>query len=300
MSEKTPKFGLRGAITALVTPHRSDGAVDLDALESLARWQVESGIHGLAPCGTTGEGATLDDGEHREVLETVVGAVAGKVPVIAGCGTNDTRRTVEAARRAATAGVDALLVVSPYYNKPNRSGMLRHYREVADAVGLPVVVYNVPGRTGQNLGAKLILELAEIPGVSAVKEASADLDQMAAILGGRPSGFAVLSGDDPLAVPAVALGADGVISVVSNEAPAETAEMMSAALDGNFARARELHFRLLPLIRANFLETNPVPVKTALHLLGRCGPDLRPPLGPPDPDTVSRLRDALTEAGIGS
>jgi len=291
---------LRGAITALITPHRADGRVDLDALEALARWQVEQGIQGLAPCGTTGEGATLDHGEHREVVATVVEAVGGKVPVVAGCGSNDTRTTVAAARRAAEAGADWLLVVSPYYNKPNRSGMLDHYRAVAKATDRPIVVYNVPGRTGQNLGARLILELSEIPGVGAVKEASADLDQMASILRDRAQGFAVLSGDDPLALPAMALGADGVISVVSNEAPAEMAAMMSSALRGDFTEARALHFRLLPLMRANFIETNPVPVKTALHLMGRCGPDLRPPLGQPDPATVSRLREALSEAGIAT
>jgi 4-hydroxy-tetrahydrodipicolinate synthase len=298
VSDKTKR--LRGAITALITPHRDDGSVDFDALDRLARWQVDSGIDGLAPCGTTGEGATLDDAEHRDVIETVVRAASGKVPVVAGCGSNDTRKTVAAARRSAKAGADALLVVSPYYNKPNRTGILGHYRAVAEATDLPVVVYNVPGRTGQDLGARLILELTEIPGIAAVKEASADLDQMATILRDRPTGFAVLSGDDPLAVPAVALGADGVISVVANEAPAETTRMIGAALDGDLPEARRLHYRLLALMRANFLETNPVPVKTALHLLGRCGPALRPPLGPPAPATIERLREVLLEAGIGT
>jgi len=289
---------LRGAMTAIVTPFRDDGAVDRDALAGLARWQGDCGIDGLVPCGTTGEGATLGDDEQAEVIATVCEAVAGRVPVIAGCGSNDTRRTVGAARRAAQAGADALLVVTPYYNKPNHSGMLDHYRAVTEATELPVVVYNVPGRTGQNLGADWTLELAEMRGVVAVKEASGDLDQIATILAGRPEGFAVLSGDDNLTVPTVALGADGVISVASNEAPGEMAAMVAAALDGDFGTARELHFRLLPLMRANFAESNPVPVKTALGLLGRCGESVRAPLGAPAEATRGLLRVALVAAGL--
>jgi 4-hydroxy-tetrahydrodipicolinate synthase len=285
-------------MTALVTPFDEDGALDLAALDRMTRWQVEQGIHGLVPCGTTGEGATLDDDEKARVVSTVVAAAEGRVPVVAGVGSNSTRSTLAAARGAAAAGADALLVVSPYYNKPNRSGMIAHYEAVARETELPVVVYNVPGRTGQNLGAGLILRLAEIPNVVAVKEASGNLDQVAEILQGRPDGFAVLSGDDPLAMPAVALGADGVISVVSNEAPAEMARMMEAALGGDFDEARKLHFRLLALMRTNFVETNPVPVKTAVHLLGLCGGALRPPLGPPEERTVELLREALRSAGL--
>jgi 4-hydroxy-tetrahydrodipicolinate synthase len=289
---------IRGAITALVTPFDDGGRVDAKALAALAAWQVEQGIHGIAPCGTTGEGATLDDDEHGRVIAIVAEAVAGRVPVVAGCGSNDTRRAVEGARRAASAGADALLVVSPYYNKPNRSGMIAHYRAVAEATDLPVMVYNVPGRTGQDLGAELILELAEIDGISSVKEASADLDQIATILAFRPAGFGVFSGDDSLALPTVALGADGVVSVVGNEAPGPMAAMVDAALEGDFARARTLHFRLLPLMRANFAESNPVPVKTALGILGRCREDLRAPLGSPTDDTRRVIRDALTAAGL--
>lgn len=289
---------LRGAITALVTPFSADGAVDHEALAGLADWQVDAGIHGLAPCGTTGEGATLADDEHGAVVATVVRAVAGRVPVVAGCGSNDTRRTVDGARRAADAGADALLVVSPYYNKPNRSGMIAHYRAVAEATDLPVVVYNVPGRTGQDLGADLILELAEIPGVSAVKEASGDLDQIATVLARRPDGFAVLSGDDPLALPTIALGGDGVISVVSNQAPAQMAEMVEAARGSDLVRARALHFRLLELMRANFIESNPVPVKTAMEILERCSGRLRAPLGPPTEGTRATLGAVLERAGL--
>jgi 4-hydroxy-tetrahydrodipicolinate synthase len=286
-------------MTAVVTPLTESGKLDLPALERLARWQVEQGIHGLVPCGTTGEGATLSDEEKGEVFSTVVKAVDGRVPVIAGAGSNSTRATLSAAQIAARAGADALLVVSPYYNKPNRSGMVAHYEAVAGETGLPVVVYNVPGRTGQNLGAALTLELAGIKGIVAVKEASGNLDQIAAILEDRPPGFAVLSGDDPLALPTVALGADGVISVVSNEAPGEMARMMDAALGGDLETARRLHFRLLPLMRANFVETNPVPVKTAMSLLGHCSGILRAPLGPPEEQTIERMRDALRRAEIG-
>jgi 4-hydroxy-tetrahydrodipicolinate synthase len=285
-------------MTALVTPMTEKGGLDLPALERLAQWQVQQGIHGLVPCGTTGEGATLTDEEKHDVFATVVQAVGGRVPVIAGAGSNSTAATLSAAQTAARAGADALLVVSPYYNKPNRSGMVAHYRAVAAETDLPVVVYNVPGRTGQNLGAALILDLASIDGVVAVKEASGDLDQIAAILEGRPRGFAVLSGDDPLAMPAVALGADGVISVVSNEAPGEMARLMEAALKGDMEQARRLHFRLLPLMRANFTETNPVPVKTAMNLLGHCSGMLRAPLGPPEERTIELLRDALRRAEI--
>jgi 4-hydroxy-tetrahydrodipicolinate synthase len=285
-------------MTAIVTPFASDGAVDPSALERIVRWQVSQGIHGLVPCGTTGEGATLSDDEHRQVIEIVARTAEGRVPVVAGCGSNDTRRTVQAARRAADSGADALLVVTPYYNKPNRSGMLAHYREVAAATDLPVVLYNVPGRTGQNLSAELTLELAEIPGVVGVKEASGDLEQIALVLRGRPRGFAVFSGDDALALPTMALGACGVISVVSNEAPAEMATMIEAVRDGSHERARELHFRLLDLMRANFAESNPVPVKTAMALLGFCDARVRPPLGEATQATREAVREALARAGL--
>ena len=298
MSAERRTVALRGAMTAIVTPFREDGAVDEAALDRLVAWQIDSGIHGLVPCGTTGEGATLRPEEHALVIATAVRAAKGRVPILAGCGTNDTRTTIEGAKRAAEAGADALLVVTPYYNKPNRSGMIAHFSAIADAVGLPVVPYNVPGRTGQNLGAELILRLAEIPGIVGVKEAAGSVEQTAAILEGRPRGFSVLSGDDTLALASVALGADGVISVVSNEAPGPMAEMMRAALDGDFARARAIHFRLLPLMRANFVETNPVPVKTALAMMGRVGETLRPPLGPPDGATRQVLAAALRSAGL--
>ncbi len=289
---------LRGAMTALVTPFDEDGNVDVKALERIVRRQVSLGIHGLVPCGTTGEGATLSDEEHRQVIETVVRSAAGRVPVVAGCGSNDTRRTVAAAARAADAGADALLVVTPYYNKPNRSGMIGHYETVTGATALPVVVYNVPGRTGQNLAPDLVLELARIRGIVGVKEASGDLEQIATILQARPPGFCVLSGDDSRVLPSMALGADGVISVASNQAPAEMAALVDAALAGDFATAREIHFRLLDLMRTNFCESNPVPVKVAMGLLGLCHERTRPPLGPPSDETRAAIQRALSNAAV--
>jgi 4-hydroxy-tetrahydrodipicolinate synthase len=289
---------LRGAMTAIVTPFRADGTIDLPAFEKLVAWQVDSGIDGLVPCGTTGEGATLRPEEHTLVIEATVRIARGRVPVVAGCGTNDTRTTLLAADRAAQAGADGLLVVTPYYNKPNRSGMLAHFAAIAAAVDLPIVAYNVPGRTGQNLGVEQTLALAEIPGVVGVKEAAGNLEQLAAIVEGRPEGFAVLTGDDTLALPAVSVGADGVISVVSNEAPQLMAEMMRTALAGDFARARSIHYRLRRLMHANFAESNPVPVKTALALLSRCGEAVRAPLGPADPATRRLIEDALRHADL--
>lgn len=289
---------LRGAMTAIVTPFRDDGSVDVAALRALVRWQIDSGIHGLVPCGTTGEGATLEPGEHELVIRTVVEETAKRVPVIAGCGTNDTRTTLAGAARAVAAGADALLVVSPYYNKPNASGMLAHYRTVAEAARVPIVPYNVPGRTGQNLGVELILEIAKIPGIVAVKEAAANLEQVADLVAGRRPGFGVLSGDDSLVLPSLALGIDGVISVVSNEAPGEMARLAEAGLSGDVATARTLHYRLLDLMRANFVESNPVPVKAAMALLGKCSDRVRAPLGPPTEKTRRTMAEALAKAGL--
>ena len=288
----------RGAMTAIVTPWTDDDRFDRAAFARLIEWQIAEGIHGLVPCGTTGEGATMTDDEHRTVIETAVEAANGRVPILAGCGSNDTRRTVVAARRAADAGADGLLVVSPYYNKPNRSGMLGHYRAVAEATDLPIMLYNVPGRTGQDLGADGVLELAELPGIAAVKEASANLEQIGRILAERAAGLRVFSGDDVLALPTMALGAEGVVSVVSNEDPGGFARLADAVVAGNLDAARREHFRLEPLMRANFAESNPVPVKAALDRLGRCGGRVRAPLGPPVEATIERLDRALASAGL--
>ncbi len=287
-----------GVWTALVTPFMETGELDSRALGDLVAWQVASGVHGLVPCGTTGEGATLSLQEQEQVVRTVVESAAGRVPVVAGCGTNDTRRTVEAAERVVRAGADGVLVVTPYYNKPNPSGMLAHYRAVAEAAGRPVVVYNVPGRTGQNLGVELTLRLAEIPGIVGIKEASGNLSQIMTLLAQRPPGFRVFSGDDELTLPMMALGAEGVISVVSNEAPQAMARLVEACAEGRWEEARSLHFRLLPLMRANFVESNPVPVKWAMARLGRCREEVRLPLGPANEATRRSIEAALAGAGL--
>jgi 4-hydroxy-tetrahydrodipicolinate synthase len=287
---------LRGVFTALVTPFSAEGRVDETALRRLVERQLEAGVAGLVPVGTTGESATLDPDEHQRVVEvTVEAARASRRParVIAGCGSNDTRKAAALARRCRATGADALLVVTPYYNKPKQDGMVAHFRAVADAGELPVVLYNVPGRTGVNLAAETVLELAADPRFVAVKEASADLEQAARILRDRPPGFALLSGEDSLTLPLIALGGDGVIAVVSNQAPALLVELVEAALAGQRERAAALHARLLPLMKANFLEPNPVPVKWALARMGLIGNHLRLPLTPLSQGLEAALEEAL-------
>jgi 4-hydroxy-tetrahydrodipicolinate synthase len=289
---------LRGVLTALATPFAADGSLDEGAFRRLVRRQCESGVQGLVPSGTTGESPTLAQEEWERVVRAAVEEAAGRVPVVAGTGTHDTRRTVARTRRAAELGADAALVVVPYYNKPNPAGLKEHFLRVAGEGGLPVVLYNVPGRTGLNLPAETTLELAEAPGIVAVKEASGRLDQVDEILRSRPAGFRVLSGDDALTLPLMALGAEGVISVVSNEDPARLVALAAAVDAGEMDRARALHRELLPLMTANFLESNPVPVKAALELQGLAGATVRPPLGPASVATVEALRVALAELGL--
>ena len=263
----TLKF--RGTYTAIVTPFRSDGAIDEAALAKTVEHQIASRIDGLVPCGTTGEGATMSPDEQRRVVEVVVAAAAGRVPVIAGAGGSDTRGACGLASRAVEAGASAILTVTPPYNKPTPDGLVAHYKEVARAAsGRPIVAYNVPGRTGLNMSADTTLRLAEIPGVAAVKEASGSVAQVEDILRRKPEGFAVLSGDDSLTLPLLALGIDGVISVVSNEVPRQFGDLVRAALAGDFARARVIHFQLAELMVLNFLESNPIPAKTAMAHLG--------------------------------
>ncbi len=292
---------LEGVLTALVTPFDASGGIDEAALRGLVRWQIAEGVAGLVPCGTTGEGATLDPAEHERVVRIVAEeARAAKRPVrvVAGAGTNDTRRTIALARRCRRAGADALLVVTPYYNKPTQAGMRDCFREIADAVDLPIVVYNVPGRTGVNLLPDTVLRIAEDPRFAGVKEASGNLDQASQILRARPKYFTVLSGEDSLTLPMIALGADGAIAVVSNEAPGPFARMVAEALAGNFAAARGIHARLFPLMRANFCESNPIPVKWAVARMGLAGNRLRSPLTPLSAAFEAPLEAALVEAGI--
>jgi 4-hydroxy-tetrahydrodipicolinate synthase len=292
---------LRGVLTALVTPFTAAGAIDEAALRRLVRRQIDGGVAGLVPCGTTGEGATLDPDEHEAVVRITVEearAAPRKVSVVGGAGSNDTRKAAALARRTQSAGADALLVVTPYYNKPTQAGLVAHFRAVADAVEVPIVVYNVPGRTGVNLLPATVLELSRDERFVGVKEASGNLDQAAEILRDRPERLSVLSGEDSLALPMIALGADGVIAVVSNEAPELLSDLVSRALAGDRAAASRAHARLFPLMKANFRESNPIPVKWALHRLGLIDDVLRLPLTPLAPSHHAAVEEALRSAGL--
>lgn len=288
---------LGGCGTALVTPFTRDGAVDEQALRKLVDWQIEQGVHFLVPCGSTGEAVTMTPAEHRRVVEITVEQANGRVPVVAGAGSNDTAKAVALSKEMRAAGATHLLHVSPMYNKPPQRGIIEHFRRIADATDLPIVVYNVPGRTGGNIEAKTSLALAEIPHVVAIKEASGNLAQVTDILRHRPDHFAVLSGDDELTLAIMAAGGDGVISVVSNATPKAMAELCDSAGRGDFAAARRTHFRLLPWMRAAFVESNPVPVKAAMAMLGRMENTLRLPLVPLADAHVETVRNALRAAG---
>ncbi len=288
----------RGVGVALVTPFTESGSIDFDALRRHVECQVDGGVQMLVPCGTTGESVTMTPAEQAQVIEATVHAAAGRIPVMAGAGTNSTADGIDLAKAARDAGAEAILSVSPYYNKPSQGGLIRHYQALAEASGLPTFIYNVPGRTSSNVEASTVLELAKVDNIAGVKEASGNLEQAMAILRDRPEGFLVLSGDDSLALPLIAAGADGVISVVANEAPAQMAELVGAALAGDFATARDIHYRLLPLMQANFIETNPVPVKAALEMMGRIQAHYRLPLVPLSEQSRAPLERALREAGM--
>jgi 4-hydroxy-tetrahydrodipicolinate synthase len=273
----TTTLRFTGAYTALITPFRN-GELDEPALRNLVEFQIRNGIDGLIPCGTTGESVTMTDFEHDRVIEIVIDQVAGRVPVVAGTGTNNTRATIEHTRYARAAGAAGALVVVPYYNKPTQEGMFRHFAAVAEATDLPLILYNVPGRTGVNMTPETILRLAELPTVAGIKEASGNLDQVSQIaIGARPD-FAILSGDDSLTLPIMSVGGHGVVSVVSNIVPDTVAALTAACLRGDFATARAIHHRLFDLCRAMFIENNPTAVKTAAGLLGLCSGELRLPL----------------------
>lgn len=272
------QINLNGCFTALVTPFHSNGELDEATFLRLIDRQIEQGISGIVPCGTTGESVTLDDAEYRRVLQLAIDRTAGRVPVICGAGGNNTRQVIQMAQLAQSLGADAILSVCPYYNKPAQSGLIAHYRAIAAAIDIPVILYNVPGRTGVNLTADSVLQLAEVPNIVAVKEASGDLGQIMRILQQRPAGFAVLSGDDALTLPILSAGGNGVISVISNQIPGEFTRMVTAALNGDWATAREIHYRYLNLMQLNFVESNPVPVKTTLAMMGLMGSHVRQPL----------------------
>jgi 4-hydroxy-tetrahydrodipicolinate synthase len=302
-TDTTTTLRLRGAFTALVTPFTREGAVDEAAFVRLVERQIDLGIDGLVPCGTTGESPTTSHEEDDRLIGLAVETVArrgatGRIRVVAGTGSNNTATAVSSTRRAADLGADAALVVAPYYNKPDQRMLEAHYRTVADDGGLPVVVYNVPGRTASNVEAATLMRLAEHPRIVGVKEASANLEQIMTILRDRPEGFSVLSGDDSWTYTLLALGGDGVISVASNEIPAEMARLCTLAFEGRWDEARALHERLLELMRANFISPNPVPVKAALAEMGLIEDVLRQPLLPMADELRPRLRAALASAGI--
>lgn len=292
---------LKGCATALVTPFKRDGSIDEERLVALVERQISGNVRLLVPCGTTGESATMTEDEDRRVIElTIEAAHKQSARVIAGTGSNSTSAAIEYSRAAKDAGADAVLVVAPFYNKPTQSGLYAHFRAVAESINpLPVVAYNVPGRTSSNINAQTVLKLArDVENICAVKEASGNLSQVMEILRERPRGFRVLSGDDAVTLPLMALGADGVISVVSNEAPALMAEIVNLALEGRWEEARERHFHLLPLMEANFIESSPGPVKAAMAMMGLLEENLRLPLVPVEEKTREILRRVLTEAGL--
>ncbi|HEX4999046.1 MAG TPA: 4-hydroxy-tetrahydrodipicolinate synthase [Terriglobia bacterium] len=287
----------QGTGTALVTPFHADGTVDENALRRLVDMQVAGGIDMLLPCGTTGEGATLEPAETERVARVVIEAARGRAQVILGAGSNSTARAVQAAEDARRWGANGVLSVGPYYNKPTQAGFYEHFKAVAET-GIPVIVYNVPGRTGSNIEAATMLRLASVPNIVAVKEASGNLVQMMEIIRHRPVGFRVLCGDDALALPLVASGGDGVVSVVSNQAPGEMRQLIDAALAGNLKEARALHYKLLPLMNVNFVESNPIPVKAALAMMGLIDENYRLPLVPISSANREKVRKVLEETGL--
>ena len=287
----------KGSIVALVTPFK-DGKVDEEVYRELIELQIQGGTSAISPCGTTGESATLDMEEHTRVIDMAIEAVNKRVPVIAGTGGNSTSEAIELTKHAKEAGADATLQVTPYYNKPTQEGLYQHYKAIAKAVPLPQVLYNVPGRTSINLLPETVARLAELPEVVAVKEASGNLEQMAEIVQLAGDKITLLSGDDNVTLPVLAIGGKGVVSVVANIVPKDTADMVKAWEEGNVERARELFLRLLPLCKAMFYETNPIPVKTSLALMGKIKEELRLPLVPISPANRERLKKALQNYGL--
>jgi 4-hydroxy-tetrahydrodipicolinate synthase len=287
-----------GCGTAMVTPFRRDGSLDESTLRSLIQRQIGAGIDFLVPCGTTGESPTLTHEEHLRVVEITVETSAKRVPVLGGAGGYNTAEVISLARELATIGADGILSVTPYYNKPTQEGLYQHYRAIAEAVELPIILYSVQGRTGVNIEPAAVRRLAEIENIIGIKEASGSIAQMSAILNVVPDDFIVLSGDDAITLPLAALGGRGVISVVSNEIPAEMARLVRLAVSGNFPGARELHRRYLPLMEINFVESNPGPVKAAMAEMGLLEPVWRLPLVTPREENQARLRGVLESLGL--
>jgi 4-hydroxy-tetrahydrodipicolinate synthase len=287
-----------GVGTALITPFTAGGSVDEGAVHRLVRRQIDAGVHFLVPCGTTGETPTLSADERRRVVELVVEETCGRVPVMAGAGGYDTREVVHAAREMQKAGATGLLSVTPYYNKPSPEGLFQHFSAVADATPLPLVLYNVPGRTGCNMDAGTVARLSTIPNVVGVKEASGNIQQMAEIIRATPPEFVVLSGDDAITIPLMAIGGRGIISVASNEIPGEMVQMVEAAERGDYQAACHHHQRLLPLLLVNFVESNPGPVKFAMAAMGLCEEVYRLPMVPPRPASKDKILAVMAELGL--
>jgi 4-hydroxy-tetrahydrodipicolinate synthase len=284
-----------GSIVALVTPFE-DGKLDLEALDGLVEFQIEGGTNGIVPCGTTGESATLSHEEHEAVIERVVKRVDGRIPVIAGTGSNSTHEAIRLTRFAKEVGADGALLITPYYNRPTQEGLYRHFESIARSVDIPLILYNVPSRTGVNMLPETVIRLAELKNIIAIKEASGSMDQTAEIL--RGADIDVLSGDDSLTLPLMSIGASGVISVAANVVPKDMVDMVDLASEGDFQGARDIHMRLFPLFKALFIETNPIPVKTALAILGKTSPELRMPLCAMAPAARQTLEKVLAELGI--
>ncbi len=288
----------RGAFVAIVTPF-ADGQIDEQGLVDLIEFHIANGTHGIVPCGTTGESATMSHDEHHRVVELTVKTVNGRVPVVAGSGSNSTSEAIDLTRYAKQAGADGVLMVSPYYNKPSQEGLYHHYKAVAEAVDIPIILYNVPSRTSSNILPETVARLAEIDAIVGIKEATGDLNQISEVIRLCPDDFAVLSGDDFTSMPTVLVGGTGVISVTSNVAPKDMAQMMDAALAGDLARAKALHYKLFPLMKAMFYDTNPVPAKKSLELMGKIKSGTpRLPLYPMNDDTLARLKTALAAYGL--
>ncbi len=289
-----------GCGTALVTPFRSNNELDLEAYRELVRWQIDSGINFLVPVGTTGESVTLSEEEYRDVIRTCVETVAGEVPVVAGAGTNNTAHAVHLAGIVQELGADALLAVTPFYNKPTQEGLLRHFQKIADSITIPIILYNVPGRTVTNITAETALLLAQIDNIIGIKESSGDLGQIMQILAHRPPGFLVLSGDDSLALAITVLGGDGLISVASNLIPAEMTRIIDLARREELEEARKLHYQYLSLMELNFIETSPIPVKYALSRMGKLEEVYRLPLCPLSESSKKRMDQELQKLNLVS
>ena len=286
-----------GSIVALVTPFKN-GVVDWQSLEGLVDFHLQNGTHGIVPCGTTGESATLSHQEHDEVIRAVINVVNKRIPVIAGTGSNSTAEAVRLTREAEKSGADGALMISPYYNRPTQEGIYQHYKRVASEVGIPIIIYNIPGRTGSKIEPETLARLAEIENIAGVKEATGSVDQAIDVIRLCGNRFAVYSGEDSLIFSLMALGGKGVISTVANVAPKETAQLTQACLKGDWDKGRETQFKLVPLIRSLFIETNPIPVKTALSLMGKCAPELRLPLTAMAEGNLKKLTVAMRDFGL--